>query len=96
MQLGAYADVLSGEAHGAGFSGGENRTDLAANGTPRYLLTVTLEPGKEVAAPTMTPESSVAVGPSARGAESAIAASRLAHRMGRLRKDIFEPSWGFW
>jgi hypothetical protein len=57
--------VLKGERHPGASCGGANLrapVGLAANGTPKNLLTVAVAPGFEVVVPMITPESIVTIG----------------------------------
>ena len=58
--------------------GGLNRTGGAANGMPRYCLTMTVDEGRDIAVPTMAPESMIAI-----GGESADGVAKPAARLAR-------------
>jgi hypothetical protein len=62
IQAGPYFDTSRKLVHGVGVEGGWKRTGDAAKGTPRNLLMGNLPSDKDVATPTITPESIVAVG----------------------------------
>ena len=69
---------------------GVNRVGWSANGTPRYLSTRTVDEGRDVMVPTITPESIVAVGARLDGDEDAKPPTALA-RANNSRYDIPAP-----